>query len=139
MSISSKQTVIGLHHYTLRCTESQLPAVEAFYVRHLGLRAGPRPLFDVPGVWLYSSGTAVVHVLGVAQEGDVTTNGSFDHVSFQGVDLEKTRSALIADGVQFDQVPVPGWPIEQLFLRDPTGLKIELTFVLGSLPEFADD
>jgi hypothetical protein len=30
--------------------------------------------------------------------------------------------------VPFTEAPIPGWQIHQLFLRDPRGLKIEMTF-----------
>ena len=37
----------------------------------------------------------------------------------------------IPEDFAFDELPVPGWPLHQLFLRDPFGLKIELTFDLN--------
>jgi hypothetical protein len=40
------------------------------------------------------------------------------------------REHLGALGVPFTEAPVPGWDMHQLFLHDPRGLKIELTFWL---------
>jgi hypothetical protein len=31
-------------------------------------------------------------------------------------------------GLPFEELPVPGWPLRQIFLKDPVGSKIELTF-----------
>ena len=38
------------------------------------------------------------------------------------------KPPLRAQGVPFDEAPIPGWDIHQLFLRDPRGLRIEMTF-----------
>ena len=56
--------------------------------------------------------------------------GPLDHISFRAVDVEKTKAHLRAQGVEYTEAPIPGWPIHQVFLRDPKGLKIELTFFL---------
>ncbi len=41
------------------------------------------------------------------------------------------RAHLGALGVPFAEAPIPGWAIHQLFLHDPRGLKIEMTFWMG--------
>jgi catechol 2,3-dioxygenase-like lactoylglutathione lyase family enzyme len=56
--------------------------------------------------------------------------GPLDHISFRAQGLDQTREHLRANGIAFDEAPVPEWPIHQLFLRDPKGIKIELTFWL---------
>ena len=38
------------------------------------------------------------------------------------------RTHLASLGVAFSEAPIPGWDIHQLFLHDPRGLKIEMTF-----------
>ena len=40
----------------------------------------------------------------------------------------EVRAHLHAQGVAFAEAPIPGWAIHQLFLHDPRGLKIEMTF-----------
>jgi len=42
--------------------------------------------------------------------------------------LVQARERLDRCGVPYHELPVPGMPLHQLFLRDPTGFKIELTF-----------
>jgi hypothetical protein len=44
--------------------------------------------------------------------------------------MEGTRLRLRAHGVVFDEAPVPGFPLHQIFMNDPAGAKVELTFVL---------
>ena len=46
----------------------------------------------------------------------------------RGVDVERTRQRLRELRIAFDELPVPGYPLYQIFFKDPQGLKIELTF-----------
>jgi hypothetical protein len=55
----------------------------------------------------------------------------FDHVSLAGAQLDAARKLLADRGIPFEELPVPGWPLWQIFLRDPVGSKIELTFDLA--------
>ena len=38
------------------------------------------------------------------------------------------RARLKRLRLTWDEAPVPGFPLHQIFLRDPTGMKVELTF-----------
>ncbi|MBC5768223.1 VOC family protein [Ramlibacter albus] len=122
--------VLGIHHFTIRCTPAQLEGLKAFYSDVLGMQPGPRPAFGFPGHWMYVGEQAVVHLAAILREdhpAEVASSG-FDHVSLHTRGLEATRQRLKSLGVAFDDVPVPGWPLQQIFLRDPVGSKIELTF-----------
>lgn len=126
--------VTALHHYTLRCTPDELPALTDFYTRVLGLAPGPRPVLPAPGAWLYAGGAPVVHLYALASErpADGAGTGALDHIALRGQDLADMRNHLQALGVPYTEAPVPGWPLHQIFLTDPTGLKIELTFQLDT-------
>src|SRR3979411_3401653 len=52
----------GLQHYTIE--PQDLERTKEFYVDVLGLEIGDRPPLDFPGYWLYSGGTATVHLMG---------------------------------------------------------------------------
>ena len=52
----------GLQHYTIE--PSDLERTKDFYCDVLGLENGDRPPLDFPGYWLYSGGTATVHLMG---------------------------------------------------------------------------
>ena len=54
--------------------------------------------------------------------------GRDSHIGFDGIDVDATRSHLRSLGLHFDEAPVPGWPLIQLFVKDPLGLKVEITF-----------
>jgi catechol 2,3-dioxygenase-like lactoylglutathione lyase family enzyme len=116
-----------LQHVNTR--SSDVEATKDFYVRILGLRVGERPPFESTGYWLYLGGDPIVHLV-QRPPGDETRSGSgnLDHVAFRGVDLEGTRAALTAAGVQYREQIVPRDRSVQIFVLDPDGIKIELNF-----------
>lgn len=128
--------VRGLHHFTIRCSKAQLRSLRDFYCDVLGMNEGPRPDFDFPGHWLYVGGTGLLHLAAILpdpmSEAAPDSTSGFDHVSLAGVQLDATRKLLADRGIPFDEPPVPGWPLWQIFLRDPVGSKIELTFDMSS-------
>jgi len=127
----------GLDHMTITCGVGDLPRVRDFYIRALGLEEGRRPDFPFPGHWLYLDGRPVVHIAGRESIADGTMgpprgSAGFDHVSFAASGLEAARQRLTAAGIPFEEAPVPGFPLHQIFVTDPLGQKIELTFATGA-------
>ena len=88
------------------------------------------PTMPRSGFWLYAGGAPIVHLYASLDERAWGPTGGLDHISFRTHGLEATRARLKGLGTVFDEFPLPGTPIHQIFLRDPTGLKIELTFDL---------
>lgn len=122
-----------LDHYTLRVEPEALPALRAFYVEVLGLREGVRPDFVFPGHWLYADGKAVVHLAGLGRaDASAGATGPLDHISMVASDLGTTRAHLGRLGIEWREAPVPGTALHQIFLRDPCGLMLELTFDLAA-------
>jgi len=125
---------LALHHYTIRCTPDRLPQLLDFYTRVMRLEVGARPEIPAPGAWLYAQGQPIVHLFAhLAQAGEHAT-GHVDHISFRSHDLPEMRSHLVREGVPFTEMPIDGWRIHQVFVRDPLGLKIEMTFWLDEEP-----
>jgi catechol 2,3-dioxygenase-like lactoylglutathione lyase family enzyme len=126
--------VRGLHHFTIRCSSAELESLRSFYCDVLGMREGPRPAFDFPGHWLYVGEVGLLHLAAILPPqvggGAGSSTSGFDHVSLAGARLDATRQLLADRGIPFEELPVPGWPLWQIFLRDPVGSKIELTFDL---------
>lgn len=125
--------VAGIHHFTVRCTPGQLEAVRHFYRDVLGMREGARPGFDFPGAWMHVGEVAIVHIAAIVQDGPeagASQGPGFDHVALHGNDFAGVRRRLDALGTAYEVMPVPGWPLRQIFLQDPTGARIELTFDL---------
>lgn len=127
--------MLGLHHFTIRCSSTELLRLRDFYCDVLGMTEGPRPNFDFPGHWLYLGDVGLLHLAAILpdQPGCIDEGGmsGFDHVSLAGAHLDAARQLLADRGIPFEELPVPGWPLWQIFLRDPVGSKIELTFDLG--------
>jgi catechol 2,3-dioxygenase-like lactoylglutathione lyase family enzyme len=125
--------VSALNHYTIRCAATELPALDDFYTRVIGLEKGRRPDIPAPGTWLYAGGTPIVHLYAYLEQPEAAPDpvtGPLDHISFRAHGLERTKAHLRTHGIAFTQAPIPGWNIEQLFLRDHKRLKIELTFFM---------
>lgn len=127
-------TVHGLNHVTIRCRPRDLPALHRFYTDAIGLAPGWRPPFPFDGYWLYppASQTAAIHIAATHPDEAALASpapSGFDHLSLTSDGLAESKAHLQRLGIRFDQVPVPGAEIMQLFLRDPIGTKIELTFV----------
>ncbi len=126
--------VCALHHYTIRCTPDELPPLLDFYTRVMRLQAGPRPEMPAPGAWLHAEGEPIVHLYAHLAQPDGATQpvtGHLDHISFRSRGLQEMREHLGALGVPYTEAPIPGWDMHQLFLHDPRGLKIEMTFWLA--------
>jgi catechol 2,3-dioxygenase-like lactoylglutathione lyase family enzyme len=126
----------GLQHYTIE--PQDLERTREFYCEVLGLENGDRPPLDFPGYWLYSGGTATVHLMGTRQprEGIVVRGtetkyedtGRLDHIAFAATDVEGVRKRLQAKNVKFRESIVPRTGDTQFFLYDPDGVGVELNF-----------
>jgi catechol 2,3-dioxygenase-like lactoylglutathione lyase family enzyme len=121
----------GLNHFTIRCKPDDLPMLVDFYGKVLDLQTGERPTMPRPGYWLYNEGRPIVHLYASLDERECGATGALDHISFGSSGVEATRARLRDAGVPFDEFPLPGTAIHQIFVRDPLGIKIELTFDLN--------
>jgi catechol 2,3-dioxygenase-like lactoylglutathione lyase family enzyme len=115
-----------LEHINVYCAD--LAISRSFYTEVLGLEDGPRPDFGIPGAWLYLGDQAVVHLVG-GRHGDSPLNtGPFDHIAFEARDFQSMKAKMQALGLKIQENDVPDFKIQQLFLHDPDGVKIELNF-----------
>ena len=132
--------VSALHHFTIRCTPAELAPLLDFYTRVIRLEPGARPEMPAPGAWLYAGGQPIVHLYAHLSRPDAAcepVTGHLDHISFRSRGLAEMRRHLAKHGVPFAEAPVPGWDLHQLFLHDPRGMKIEMTFWLKEEQEGA--
>lgn len=122
--------VSGIHHFTVGCATGDLPVLLAFYTHTLGLQEGYRPGLRYPGHWLYAGGHAIVHLNALLPETPAREGGALDHVALKAHGFVSGRQALRDANIPFDEAPLRGTYLHQVFLRDPLGLKIELNFDL---------
>jgi catechol-2,3-dioxygenase len=113
-----------------------LRAVRDFYIDVIGLTEGPRPDVPVAGYWLYLADVPVLHLM-EWPEGPLVPDqerGYLDHVAFSCQD----EMTFIN---RFEQLAVPfrrrefalpsGDQFLQLTVKDPTGLGVELNFIVS--------
>ena len=124
-------TMRRLGHVNLRASAETIERLRRFYVDVVGLREGARPTFrsGSRGYWLYAGEIAVLHLL-IARDGgaSVQPSGVFNHLAFDCDDLETTRTRLNATGIAYETDIVDELHQVQLFLTDPVGIGVELTF-----------
>ena len=113
-----------------------------FYVDILGLNIGYRPDFPFKGYWLYldeNPKAACIHLAMrkqdtgqdyyIGKKDDVKSgSGSIDHVAFNADDIESMKEKLEKISIEYTHRKVPGFPLEQLFIMDPDGVKVELNY-----------
>ncbi len=122
----------GLNHFNIAAPADLLARVRDFYVDVVGLEEGYRPDFGIPGHWLYAGGRAVLHLMEVEASGRAPTGtpGFLDHVAFTCRDLEDTERHLQRLGVEYRRSDLRDFGLIQLFVRDPTGLGVEMNFAV---------
>lgn len=118
------------HHMHFYVSESEVNAIQDWYVTHFGAAPGTRWRYtaaDLPGINLNFSA--------VEQLREPTRGRMLDHIGFEIVGLEAFAAKLESQGIEFD-VPYRRLPsgLGLAFLTDPWGTYIELTEGLNTLP-----
>ena len=124
----------GLFHIAIKT--SDLAATEIFWCDVIGLRAVPRPDFGYPGAWLacpHPGGQAIIHIYaggpalgadGIAPSG----TAAIDHLSLSCSGYRDYVARFRRHNLPFREFIVPGTTLWQLFVYDPSGVQLELTF-----------
>jgi catechol 2,3-dioxygenase-like lactoylglutathione lyase family enzyme len=124
----------GLFHLAIKTTD--LAATRAFWIGVIGLREVPRPDFGYPGAWLacpQPGGPAIVHIyaggpaVGPGRQVQQGT-GAIDHVSMSCTGFHAYRARFSRHSLEWREFLVPGTTLWQLFVYDPSGVQLELTF-----------
>lgn len=130
----SAALTLGLFHLAIKT--SDLALTRAFWCGVIGLREVHRPDFGYPGAWLacpQPGGQAIIHVYagGPALGGlDHVPSGTaaIDHVSLACAGYHAYCARFLAAGLKWREFLVPGTTLWQLFVYDPSGVQLELTF-----------
>lgn len=127
-----------LEHFLVMTDD--VDATRDFYRDVLDFREGFRPELEFLGHWLYLGDIPVIHIadwetytahskrLGIPVTTRASSTGVFDHVAFNGTNLQEMIDRLEARGIAYERNDVPGINLVQLFLNDPNGLKLELNY-----------
>jgi catechol 2,3-dioxygenase-like lactoylglutathione lyase family enzyme len=126
--------VHGLFHIAIKT--SDLAATRIFWCNIIALREVTRPDFGYPGAWLacpQPGGLAMIHVYaggpalgpnGVSPSG----TAAIDHVSLSCSGFREYIARFKEVGLDWREFLVPGTTLWQLFVYDPSGVQLELTF-----------
>ena len=88
----------------------------------------PRPAIAVPGRWLYIGDQAVQHVLPRTAEAAAGAGSAIDQVAFDADDLPAFQRRLEAVGQPFEGRRLADTDTWQVFLADPDGARVKLSF-----------
>ncbi|KPH66069.1 VOC family protein [Novosphingobium sp. ST904] len=119
--------VAGIDHVNIRTMDPERTA--QFYERALGLTYRPGPVvMGNQAHWLYDDeGNPIIHLRLKQPEG--TTTGSVDHVALRCSNRPAMKTRLDNAGIKYAEADhiTPG--LAQIFLLDPHGVPLELTFI----------
>ena len=124
--------VTGLFHIAIKT--DQLATTVDFYVQIIGLQTIERPDFGYPGAWLATAeGDAIIHIYAggpaLGPSGEVPKGtAAIDHVSLTATGFHEFRERIASFGLDWREFIVPGTSLWQLFVYDPSGVQLELTF-----------
>jgi len=126
--------VYGLFHVAIKTAD--LDATRVFWRDVIGLKEIPRPDFGYPGAWLgcpQPGGLGIVHIyaggpaLGASGTASYGT-AAIDHISLSCSGYRAYIARFQAAGLDWREFIVPGTSLWQLFVYDPSGVQLELTF-----------
>ena len=139
--------ISGLFHVAIKTND--LEATRAFYCDVLGLLEVARPDFGFPGAWLacpLPGGQAIIHVYAggpaLGAEGRTPVgSAAIDHLSLACAGYHEFAARFKKTGLAYREFLVPGTSLWQLFVYDPSGVQLELTFEgkaeSGALPDMS--
>jgi catechol 2,3-dioxygenase-like lactoylglutathione lyase family enzyme len=111
-----------IDHITIATDD--LDATLGFYQDVLGLEVGPRPAFPFAEAWLYAGGRPIVHL---KAPGVQRADSALDHVAFYTDDFSSFIARLDRMHLTYKQQVLSDGSLRQCFLRDPNGVRLEIT------------
>lgn len=122
--------VTALDHFNICGSRTEIEQVIRFYCDILGFTEGYRPGFGIDGSWLYIGEKPFVHLTVVDHGvGAGTATGNLHHVALSCEGLASFQKAFEARGIDYQLARVADLNITQLFVIDPAGVRLELSFV----------
>jgi catechol 2,3-dioxygenase-like lactoylglutathione lyase family enzyme len=125
-------SISNLFHVAIKTND--LDATVRFYSEVLGLHKVARPDFGYPGAWLAApGGAAIIHLyaggpaLGAEGRAPYGT-AAIDHVSITATDFHGFIAKFKKHGLDWREFNVRDAKLWQLFVYDPNGVQLEITF-----------
>ncbi|WP_341702434.1 VOC family protein [Ferrovibrio sp.] len=126
--------ITGLFHVAIKTAD--LDRTRWFYCDLLGLAEAPRPDFGYPGAWIAVPtpvGEAIIHIYAggpaLGPDGQAPRGtAAIDHISLTAVGYHDFIDRFRRQGIAWREFLVPNTTYWQLFVYDPNGVQLELTF-----------
>lgn len=116
-------------HFNISAPQGLLEQVKDFYLILFELELGFRPDFPDQGYWLYFKTQPVIHLSQDEMRQGANDAGYLDHIAFRLEGIERFTQKLSQLNIPYKINPVPQLNMQQVFLHDPTGIKLEINFV----------
>jgi catechol 2,3-dioxygenase-like lactoylglutathione lyase family enzyme len=118
--------VLGFDHVNIRTTDVARSAKFYVDVFDFEYRQG-EAVMGQPSNWLFDpAGRAIIHLR--VLEADSQSTGPIDHIALACDGMAEILERLGARGVEYSVFENPIQPITQVFLKDPHGVPLELSF-----------
>ena len=131
--------LIDLHHVAIKTKD--LDETVDFYTKVLGMKVAHRPQFEFPGAWLEMGGT-MFHLYAGHAAKDMKggwkysqSHSPLDHVALRAKGFDALKKKIVKSGREWRQQDLPHADIWQLFVLDPSGIKIEINFTTSQEPK----
>ena len=117
-----------LDHVTIRTRDLQ--ATRSFFLTVFDLEEGERPLAiqRIPGLWLYSEGHPLVHIIGSQGSGIDRAAEAIDHVGLRLEGYPEFRKKLDRLGIRYSPMDLAELQERRLFFHAPGGPLLEAVF-----------
>lgn len=122
-------SLLAFDHVNIRTVN--LESMVAWYQEVLGLRAGPRPDFPIPGAWLYLGEISIIHLIEADPPPSPYTDGEslrIEHMAFRAEGMDAFVAKLDQRGIAYKLFPFEALDVVLVFLRDPDGNRIHVDF-----------
>lgn len=137
-----------IFHVAIRAVD--LDATVGFYCEALGFRRVLRPAgLKFPGAWLaapHAKDEAILHVYAKTSASGLagsaspdSERGNVDHIAFRAQGFIRYQTHLRELGLTVREQHLNGNQIWQMFVHDPNGIKLELSFNQTNEPELPVD
>ena len=124
--------ITGLFHVAIKTND--LDATVKFYTDVLGMKLVHRPDFGFPGAWIAAGDSVpIIHIYAggpaLGEEGRAPAGtAAIDHVSLAAIGYHDYIARFREHRLDWREFKVPGTDLWQLFVYDPSGVQLELTF-----------
>ena len=116
----------SLDHVTI--ITNNMKSTMHFYLNIIGLKTDKsRPPFKFNGAWLSVNNRAIIHIIEKTDHVDHQNSPNLDHIALSVNNIDLLKNKLLENKIEFYEQKTPDDKFHQVFIKDPNGIKIELS------------